>query len=195
MKPIVFCDGLSARQRTIDRIATPLLKPIQCVKQSAVWGYVLLTMMILSSCNGQTKGQESDRKKNNEITQLDSAYKPKVNIKVNRHFDDKGNLVGFDSTYSSFYSNIQGDTAEMDSLFNRFDRYFNRNHSSFFERQFNSLFFRDSLLYPDFFHRDFFMKRYQLNDAYMKNMMKQMDSIKNKFYKEESSRRKTSTDL
>jgi hypothetical protein len=42
--------------------------------------------------------------------------KPKVAIKVNRRFDEKGNLIGFDSTYTSYYSNISGDTAQMDSL-------------------------------------------------------------------------------
>ena len=124
----------------------------------------------------------------------DSLDKPKVDIKVNRHYDDQGNLIGFDSTYSSYYSNIKGDTGKMDSLMRGFDMFFNRNHSSFFNKQFDPLFFRDSLRYPDFFHKDFFLKRYELNDWYFRDVMKRMDSIKNKFY-EESARNKNSKDL
>jgi hypothetical protein len=40
--------------------------------------------------------------------------------------------------------------------------------------------------YPDFFHGDFFMKRYELNDDYLKGMMHRMDSIKNRFFSEHS---------
>jgi hypothetical protein len=50
----------------------------------------------------------------------------------------------------------------------------------------DKFFFNDSLLYPDFFHKDYFMKRYELNDDYFRNMMERMDSIKNRFYKEQS---------
>jgi len=135
---------------------------------------------LLSSCDRDSKGQTADLKKN----QTDSVIKPKVDIKVNRRFDEKGNLIGFDSTYTSYYSNISGDTAQMDSLMGSFDRYFREDHSSFFKKQFDPLFFNDSTRYPDFFHDDFFMRRYELNDPYMRGMMQRMDSIKNQFYRE-----------
>ena len=136
--------------------------------------------LLLSSCDRDSKGQTADLKKN----QTDSVIKPKVDIKVNRRFDEKGNLIGFDSTYTSYYSNISGDTAQMDSLMGSFDRYFREDHSSFFKKQFDPLFFNDSTRYPDFFHDDFFMRRYELNDPYMRGMMQRMDSIKNQFYRE-----------
>lgn len=157
---------------------------------------ITATSIMISSCHEKTNGQDTqDRKTDQASVAQDSLNKPKVNIKVNKHFDDKGNLIGFDSTYSSFYSNVKGDTAGMDSLMNRFDRYFNRNHSSFFDSQFNSLFFTDSLRYPDFFHRDFFMKRYELNDDYLKGMMRRMDSIKNRFYQDLHRKQRDSKDL
>jgi hypothetical protein len=167
--------GLSARQRSITRID----KFIPQVRTLCI--YLMAVGLMLSSCHEKTNGQNSGDAK---VAQVDSTHKPHVNVKVNRHYDDKGNIVGFDSTYTSYYSNINGDTAQMDSLIHRFDRYFDRDHFSFFRQQFDPLFFNDSTRYPDFFHKDYFLKRYELNDAYMRNMMQRMDSIKNRFYEQ-----------
>ena len=139
----------------------------------------LFVLRYLQSCNNDTKGQTAQAKKAG-----DSLPEPKIDIKVNRRYDEKGNMIGFDSTYTSYYSNMSGDTAQMDSLMGSFDRYFRQEHSSFFGRQFDPLFFSDSARYPDFFHDDFFLRRYELNDPYMRGMMYRMDSIKNSFYKE-----------
>jgi hypothetical protein len=151
---------------------------------------VTLIGLLFFSCDKKINGQSSDV----ERSHIDSLAKPKVDIKVNRRFDDKGNMIGFDSTYTSYYSNLSGDTAQMDSLMSSFDNFFLQGHPSFFQRQFNPLFFNDSTRYPDFFHDDFFMKRYELNDRYMRDMMKRMDSIKNNFYKESHKEQKSKTD-
>jgi hypothetical protein len=178
--------GLSARRRAIDKVKKITSRVSHCIKRGTLWGFVLMTSAIISSCHEKTNGQHSaDLKKEQAPASQDTLNKPKVNIKVNKRYDDKGNLVGFDSTYSSYYSNVQGDTAKMDSLMSSFDRYFNRNHSSFFDNRFNSLFFNDSQRYSDFFHRDFFLKRYESNDAFLRNMMHSMDSVKNRFYQEQ----------
>jgi hypothetical protein len=173
MKTILQTVGLFAGRKTNHF-------PGHCLTR--YFSVALLLMLLLPACHG-TNGQH-DEQKNKPLASSDSASKPKVNIKVNRRYDDKGNLVGFDSTYSSYYSNVKGDTAGMDTLMHSFDRYFKNNHASFFNDEFKPLFFEDSLRYPDFFHRDFFLKRYELNDQYMRNMMHEMDSIKNKFYHE-----------
>ena len=81
----------------------------------------------------------------------------------------------------------------MDSLFRSFDSHFDLGKTSFFgrdlfSRDLDSLFFNDSLRYPDFFHDDFFLKRYELNDSYLRNMMRRMDSLKNDFFREHSQR-------
>ena len=151
--------------------------------------------LIISSC--QMKGQRGEESKKEATAFRDSLNKPKVNIQVNKHYDTKGNVIGFDSTYTSFYSNIDGDTLKMDSLMRSFDRHFNLGKTSFLSRDFDSLFFNDSLRYPDFFHDDFFLRRYELNDLYLRDMMRNMDSIKNKFYREHSTRgeRKNPQDL
>lgn len=143
---------------------------------------ILICIWFLAACHERTTGQTAKDDK----TKRDSIYKPKVNIQVNRHYDDKGNVIGFDSTYTSFYSNIEGDTTSMDSMMRGFDKYFDVQHPLFLQREFSPLFFTDSLRYPDFFHRDFFMKRYELNDPYMRDMMQRMDSIKNRYFEEQS---------
>jgi len=182
MKSVSERSGLSARRKTFDKIKRANLR----IRPVSVF---IVGLLIFSSCHEKTNGQ-------NSAAAGDSRHKPKVNIKVNKHYDDKGNVVGFDSTYTSYYSNIKGDTAGMDSLMGRFDRYFNRNHTSFFRNEFDPLFFGDSLRYPDFFHKDFFMKRYELNDQYMRDMMQRMDSIKNHFfYKEHGEKEKGFQDL
>jgi hypothetical protein len=165
-----YSDGFSARRDSIKQTSV------------AAWLFIL-GCVILISCHEKSNGQDS-AKADNKNTTPDSLYKPKVNIKVNRHYDDKGNVVGFDSTYTSFYSNVEGDTGRMDSLIKSFDLFFRRDHARDFHRSFNSLFFNDSLRYPDFFHDDFFMKRYELNDQFMRDMMRHMDSVKNGFYRD-----------
>jgi hypothetical protein len=167
--------GLSARRKTIEmfRIDRSILAALIAIP------------LLMSSCSENTKGQTADDKK---ITagSADSLNKPKVNIQVNKHYDDKGNVIGFDSTYTSFYSNVQGDTMRMDSLMGSFDKYFSKDYSSIFKNEFNSLFFNDSSRNPDFFHNDYFLKRYELNDHYFRDMMNRMDSIKNRFYEQHS---------
>jgi hypothetical protein len=182
--------GLSARQRTI----YPLTKNVSRIR--CLWVFFIAGCLMLCSCHEKTNGQnKAEGKKNASPIEGDSLTKPKVNIKVNRHYDEKGNVIGFDSTYSSYYSNVQGDTTQMDSLMSRFNRFFDQEHSSFFRKEFDPLFFNDSLRYPDFFHDDFFMKRYELNDPYFRNMMQRMDSIKNHFYQEQSKKEKRSEAL
>ena len=177
MNPTSKRSGLSARRKTPHHFP------------NATFAFLLVLSLSLLSCHDRTKGQDAEKNRSSSIA-ADSLNKPQVNIKVNKRYDDKGNVIGFDSTYTSFYSNVQGDTAKMDSLMSNFDRYFQRDHSLFFDNQFNSLFFNDSTRYPDFFHNDYFMKRYELNDLYLRNMMNRMDSIKNHFYHERSDREK-----
>ncbi len=188
MNTIHASNGLSARQRSIHKIKNFFSAISRAFKRSTLLS-IVLGVFIFSSCQEKTNGQASiDNKPTGAV--IDSTNKPKVSIKVNRRYDEKGKLIGFDSTYSSYYSNIQGDTVGMDTLFNQFGRFFNRNHTSIMNDEFNTLFFEDSLRYPDFFHNDFFLRRYELNDAYMRQMMKRMDSVKNDFYKDQSKRTK-----
>ena len=188
--------GLSARQKANHKIRKIISSVWSSLKRSVVLVSIAGALIALSSCDKKIKGQNaSETGRDHAAVAPDSLNKPKVNIQVNRRYDDKGNLIGFDSTYSSFYSNVKGDTVKMDSLMHSFDSYFNRNHSSFLDSQFNTLFFNDTMRYPDFFHSDFFRKRYELNDAYLRETMRQMDSLKNLFFHEHSKKWKDGKDL
>jgi hypothetical protein len=111
MKSLVTKCGLSARQRTINK-----RKQIS-LRTNPLGIFLIVVVLILSSCHEKTNGQNAEAKNKSSVTAShDSLNKPKVNIQVSRRYDDKGNLIGFDSTYSSYYSNVAGDTAQMDSL-------------------------------------------------------------------------------
>jgi hypothetical protein len=129
----------------------------------------------LSGCNAQQKGEAS-------ISADSLETKPQTRVIVNKEYDEDGNLIGFDSTYSYYYSNIQQDSLFGDSNFVRFRKDF---FNSFPLRQrpfLNDLFFEDSLLSYDFYKDDFFTKRFQLNRERFDKLFKEMDSLKNSFY-------------
>jgi len=153
-----------------------------------------LSLLLITACQDKSTAQSStgssEQTKGTTQAKVDSLKKPKVDIKVNRHFDEKGNIVGFDSTYTSYYSSVDGDTTKMNTMFKDFNAYFKDQHRSLFDDHFNNLFFNDSLMYPDFFHNDFFSQRYRLNDKYFRDMMSEMDSVKNKFYRDNRSKPK-----
>src|SRR5690242_16090157 len=120
MKSLLKRGALSARPEATHRIKSGIV-------HSGILGVAITVLTLLfSSCDRSTNRQTADLKKDS----IDSLHKPKVDIKVNRRYDEKGNMIGFDSTYTSYYSNISGDTAQMDSLMGRFDRYFRRDHST-----------------------------------------------------------------
>jgi hypothetical protein len=182
-------NGLSARRRAIDRMKGTFSRNPFIKYLFAIGLVVLISVLFISYQRRSDKATSPEGKNDKTAVVRDSLDKPKVNIQVNRHYDDKGNMIGFDSTYSSFYSNVKGDTVKMDSLMHTFDTHFNKNRFSFLDSELNSLFFTDSLRHNDFFHDDFFLKRYELNDSYFRGMMKRMDSLKNHFYREQMSKK------
>ena len=128
-------------------------------------------------CNAQDQ--------NTPLTGEDSLKnKPQTKIIVNKEYDENGNLVGFDSTYSYFYSNAKQDTLFGDSTFAIFrDDFYNKFPLK--QRPFlNDLFFEDSLLSYDFYKDDFFTKRFQLNRKRFDKLFEKMDSMKNNYYKD-----------
>lgn len=135
-------------------------------------------ILMLSACSD---GQKINFGKKNK-SQADSLINPKTHIKVNKEYDKNGNLIRYDSSYTSISSNI-GNEAQADSIFRQFKSEFNQRYPFSTKPYFNDLFFNDSLLFYDFYKKDFFEKRFELNRKNMENMFKEMDSIKNEYYK------------
>lgn len=146
----------------------------------------LLPFLIFLGCNGQTKKEnESLLSSGKEHTKIieDTLNKPKVRVKVNKQYDDKGNLIKYDSTYSYIYSGPGGGELQLnnDTVYNRFRSYFDRKYPDFFSPQFDDIFLNDSLFKYDFFNKDYFMQRFKLNREMFERMYRQMDSIKGDF--------------
>ena len=74
--------------------------------------------IILVGCTGQTKQEFTEIKRD--------SIQPKTDIKVNKEYDEKGNLIRYDSSYSYYYSNIENDSLLGDSIFSDFQNYFNK---------------------------------------------------------------------
>ena len=145
--------------------------------------FLTCSILLFSACNGFPQ-----KKERTEISTIhrNEKGKPEVTIKVNKHFDKKGNLVSFDSTYTTYYSNSTVNKKMMDSLVQEFKKPFSEQFPLAKDKYFNTLFFTDSLINGDFFHEDFFRKRMELNDEYMRKMVEQMDEFKNDFFKIQS---------
>lgn len=78
----------------------------------------------------------------NVHAQMTNSPQPQVDIKVDKEYDENGNVIRYDSTYSEVY-NFQGETPfDLDSLF--------RNHM----KSFRDFGIREDALFP--FDNDFF---------------------------------------
>ncbi len=143
-----------------------------------IWMLFIVVTLILSSCDGQEKPI-----KNDQSSALKNA--PKEDIKVNREYDEDGNLIRYDSTYTYFYSNIENDTIAEDSIFTNFKNMFELQYPFSYKPYFNNFFFRDSLMKYDFYKEDFFTERFRQNMEQTEKIFQEMDSVKNKFFNEQ----------
>lgn len=136
-------------------------------------------MLHLSACNGQPS---NDARTASADTLAANNDTPQVDVRVNKQYDEHGNLIAYDSSYTSVYQSRSGDAAFMDSVFKDFMPGFGMRYPFLNDPGFNSLFFPDSSFHRDFFHHDFFQKRMEMNQRYMQRMMEQMDSLKNQHF-------------
>ena len=118
--------------------------------------YISLLMISLFciSCNAQNNEtkQELKAKPNSLMEQ------PKGSWKVDKEFDENGNLIRYDSIYSwSSSSNLDDlSTFEKDSLLKSFEDRFFKNFSNFKDQGFEDIFSSDSVFSKRFFNDDFF---------------------------------------
>ena len=135
-----------------------------------------LLFFSLTSCNAQVNSKKSDEKKD--------SIQPEVNISVNKEYDENGNLIRVDSMYTSFYSNIKSDSILEKQIFEKFKRNFDLNF-----KPIDSIFMKDSYMMDpfkefDFYTDDFFENHFRFRQERMKDIFKEMDSLKNSFYKQ-----------
>ena len=140
--------------------------------------FSLIGFLGLTGCNAQSAPDKKEQDSSDTL-----KVQPDINIQVDKEYDENGNLIKYDSTYTYVYSNIDGNIRLRDSVFNEFMKHFNDHFDLSEDPFFNDLFFTDSLLQYDFYKKDFFHDRFLKNRDWMEKMLNEMDSIKNEFYK------------
>lgn len=138
--------------------------------------YLIILMLVLSSmvsCKSQTTEEQGHGSDKNM---------PHETITVNKKYDENGNLIAMDSIYTSYYSNFEGDTIAFDSTLDNFEIYFDRHFPSFRSDMFQDA---DSSLNSDFLSEDFFERQFFDQNERVLRMMRDMDSIKNEFFKQQ----------
>jgi hypothetical protein len=135
--------------------------------------YISVLLISLSACKGQTNNMIAPKKENSGIAIHDTLNKPKFNVKVNKEFDSKGNLIRYDSTYSySFKGN--GSMAFPDSL-GAFK--FSRSPWAELFNVHKKMLSADSLFKQDFFKNDFFRQQEEWNQLFFDSFGPKTDSL------------------
>lgn len=119
--------------------------------------YILLLMLFFLSigCKGQEKQANEKKAKEPEKNVVE---KPKGSWKVDKEFDEDGNLIRYDSIYSWSSSGKYDHLSSMqrDSVMQSFKSRFFTNFSKFENDGFEDVFSKDSLFSNRFFNNDFF---------------------------------------
>ncbi len=142
---------------------------------------LVLSVLTLIGCNAQTDKNTENNK--SEISK--KKIEPKIDYKVNKEYDENGNLIKYDSLYTYYYSNIDKESLIRDSVFKKFNDHFYMSNSLMNDPIFKDFFNGNKTLEEDFFKEDFFRKDFKRNHKIMNEMMRKMDSIKNKFFIEQ----------
>ncbi len=132
---------------------------------------ILLALMFwisMSACEAQTQKENP-------------AEQPKITTRVNKEYDENGNLIRYDSLYTYEFHSGNLSPEQLDSIFHAFQPVFNQ-HFNRFEPQLFHNFGHDSLFFQQFFTPDFFQQQFMKQDSLLLEMMKEMDRIKNEFY-------------
>ena len=149
--------------------------------------FMIVFLTIFSSCSAQQKEKEGNVFGKNE---------PKEDIKVNKEYDEDGNLVRYDSVYTYSYSNSTNGSVQNDSLMAELRKRINSQFSFSSSNMFDDFFGSDSLMTSGFFSNDFAEKFFSqspfLNsDDFLKQQeelnekFRQMDSLRQKAIREE----------
>lgn len=139
--------------------------------------YVLLCMVGLLSAGCSGQHTETDAKEEKLVEQ------PKGSWKVDKEFDENGNLVRYDSIYSWSSSNTYDklSSSARDSLTQSFKSKFFRNFSEFENQGFEAVFSPDSLFSKRFFNDDFFESPFGADFMDIDKIRQQMTARQKKF--------------
>lgn len=111
---------------------------------------------------------------------------PQIDIKVEKEYDDKGNVIRYDSSYTYIYTYPDGNTEKlnMDSIFQNFEPYLFNHGFDIMHDPFRDFFQEDTLYQHHFFDDDFFIQQLENNRFRFEEMMHKMDSLRNQFLRD-----------
>lgn len=143
--------------------------------------FILTFLLLFIGCNSQEKEKQETPKDEIEKTVIE----PEEKWDVKKEYDAFGNLIKYDSIYTYSYSNIKGDTIQvnLDSIMNSFRGYFKENTPFKWNERFSYFPQNDSLFMNDFFKEDYFFKTWQNQHSELDKMIQRMDSSRNAFLK------------
>jgi len=143
---------------------------------------LLLVAYVITACNGQEADNKTEKKIENEEVAVEA---PKGSWKVNKEFDEAGNLIRFDSVYSWSSGNNLNELADLDrdSTLKSMQSKFYRNFSQFdFDKEgFGDLFAEDSLFTKRFFNNDFFENDFGKDFMDIDKMHERMEHMQKQF--------------
>lgn len=127
------------------------------------------------SCNGQKHRQKES------VERIENQ--PKGSWKVDKEFDENGNLIRYDSIYTWSLNNNETNLSSIDrdSLLKSFKSKFFTNFSEFQTQGFEDVFSEDSLFSKHYFSNDFFKSNFGREFMEIDKIMKQMEDRQKKF--------------
>tara|TARA_R110000868_G_scaffold93190_1_gene258070 strand:- start:44110 stop:44619 length:510 start_codon:yes stop_codon:yes gene_type:complete len=140
----------------------------------------LLLGFMVAGCQAQNDQRKSNDDMAEKKTDSLTVDKPKISWKVDKKYDEEGNVIGYDSIYSYTYDNLKNLPKEMnlDSIMNSMKFFSHGNLSTFFEdRDLSPFFDKDSILNESPFFDDFFERQGANNFSDMQELFQQMDSL------------------
>lgn len=135
-----------------------------------------LAAILNSACNAQ-----EDKK---EATQDSTAQtgQPRGIWKVNKEFDEQGNLVQYDSIYSWSSEGVEDlSSLDRDSTLHALRQNFYRHFSGVDSQAFGDLFTPDSLFAKQFFDEDFFSSEFGKDFMDMDRIRERMEAMQRSF--------------
>jgi hypothetical protein len=159
-----------------------LLKNKFNLKFKVMKKHILLFIVGLLSLGCNSQDNEAKKTDNKTIE------KPKGSWKVDKQFDENGNLISYDSIYSWSSSNKYDNltAVDKDSIMKSFKSKFFTNFSQFENEGFEDIFSQDSLFSDHFFNDNFFGSPFGQDFIDVDKMRQQMiekQKMKTDFFK------------
>ncbi|MDH5414427.1 MAG: hypothetical protein OEW87_09845 [Flavobacteriaceae bacterium] len=139
--------------------------------------FISLVSFLSTSCNSQTKTEKGSN--------LKDTIKPKIDIKVQKDYDENGKLIRVDSTYSYFYSNIKNDSILEKEIYDKFRLNFEDHFRPLDSIFLGDFFGEDPFNIDNFYTDEFFENNFKMHQNRIEQIMKEMDSLKNNYYKKQ----------